>query len=371
MLAKEKKIKLIISGGGTGGHIFPAIAIAQAIQKLHPFSEFLFIGAKGKMEMEKIPAAGFAIEGLWISGLQRNQVLKNLLFPLKLISSLWNARRIIKKFNPDVVVGVGGYASGPTLFMANQLNIPTLIQEQNSYPGITNKMVSKKVNTICVAYPDMEIHFPKSKLIETGNPIRKHIIQTEGKREKAFKHFGLVAHKKTVLLIGGSLGAQSINHAIIAHIKEWQSSEFQLIWQTGISGIADAELLISNNNTANISVHQFIIEMDLAYAAADLVISRAGAIAISELCAVAKACILIPLPSAAEDHQTKNAKRLAEKKAAVLLPNQDAAEKLFDICSNLLKDEKKLEELRINIKRFAKTDADIEIAKEVLKLIAN
>ena len=369
MIDEKRKIKILISGGGTGGHIFPAIAIAQAIQKIHSQSEFLFIGAKDKMEMEKIPAAGFPIKGLWISGFQRNLSIKNLLFPLKLKISLWQAYRIIKKFKPDVVVGVGGFASGPTLYMANLLGIPSLIQEQNSYPGITNKIVSKKVNTICVAYPQMEKYFPKTKLIETGNPIRKLIVQIEGKREKALQFFGLSTNKKTVLLIGGSLGARSINQAILTQFDKWQKADFQLIWQTGITGIDEAQSLISEKNISNICVHKFISEMDLAYAAADLVISRAGAIAISELSATGKACIFIPLPSAAEDHQTKNALSLVNKKAAILITDNEASGKLFDICNSLLNDENELEILKKNIKQFAKPDADIEIAQEVLKLI--
>lgn len=369
MIAESRNIKVLISGGGTGGHIFPAIAIAQAIQKLHPQSEFLFIGAKDKMEMEKVPAAGFKIKGLWISGFQRNLSAKNLIFPFKLLSSLFKAGRIIKKFKPDVVVGVGGFASGPTLYMANRFGIPTLIQEQNSYPGITNKLLANKVKQICVAYPDMERFFPAKKLKELGNPIRKHIIQIEGKKETALKHFGLSAEKKTVLLVGGSLGARSINQAVLAQLDLWAQADFQLIWQTGITGIEEAEDQIKTKAIGNIKAHKFISEMDLAYAAADLVISRAGAIAISELCACSKASIFIPLPSAAEDHQTKNAKSLADKDAGILIPDQEAKEKLFNTCNDLLKNEIELNKLRTNIKQFAKPEADIEIAKEVLKLI--
>lgn len=369
MIEENRNIKILISGGGTGGHIFPAIAIAQAIQKTHPQSEFLFIGAKDKMEMEKVPAAGFEIKGLWISGFQRSLSLKNLMFPFKLISSLWNAGRIIKKFKPDVVVGVGGFASGPTLYMANRFGIPALIQEQNSYPGITNKLLANKAKTICVAYPQMERFFPANKIIEAGNPIRKHIIQIDGKREQALTHFGLKSDKKTILLVGGSLGARSINQAILAHFDLWAKADFQLIWQTGITGIEDAKNKIKETGINHIRAHKFISEMDLAYAAADLVISRAGAIAISELCATAKACIFVPLPSAAEDHQTKNAKSLADKNAALLIPDQEAANSLFESCRTLLENEQKLQSLRKNIKQFAKPEADVEIANEVLKLI--
>ncbi|MCD6091491.1 MAG: undecaprenyldiphospho-muramoylpentapeptide beta-N-acetylglucosaminyltransferase [Bacteroidales bacterium] len=369
MIEENRHINVLISGGGTGGHIFPAIAIAQALQKIHPLSNFLFIGAQDKMEMEKVPAAGFQIKGLWISGFQRSLSLKNLLFPFKLISSLWKAGRIIKKFKPDVVVGVGGFASGPTLYMANRFSIPALIQEQNSYPGITNKLLANKAKIICVAYPNMERFFPADKIIEAGNPIRKHIIQIEGKREQGLKHFGLSSEKKTVLLVGGSLGARSINQAVLTHFDLWAKADFQLIWQTGITGIQEAKTQIAKQNTAHIVAHQFISEMDLAYAAADLVISRAGAIAISELSATAKACIFIPLPSAAEDHQTKNAKSLADKKAAILIPNIEAKDKLFETCKALIRNETERFLLSKNIKQFAKPEADISIAQEVLKLI--
>ncbi|MBN2237823.1 MAG: undecaprenyldiphospho-muramoylpentapeptide beta-N-acetylglucosaminyltransferase [Bacteroidales bacterium] len=369
MIEQNKHIKIIVSGGGTGGHIFPAIAIAQAIQKIHPNSEFLFIGAKDKMEMEKVPAAGFAIEGLWISGFQRSLSLKNLAFPFKLISSLWKARRIIRKFKPNVVVGVGGFASGPTLYMANKLGIPTIIQEQNSYPGITNKLLANKVKTICVAYPNMSKYFPSEKLIETGNPIRKNVIEITEKKEKALAHFNLSQEKKTVLIVGGSLGARSINEAVFANFDKWNRANFQLIWQTGITGIESAKLLIKNSNYSQIKAQQFIAEMDLAYAVADLVISRAGAIAISELSATAKACIFVPLPSAAEDHQTMNAKSLADKNAAILLPDLEAKEKLFETCQELLNNSNQLNLLRTNIKQFAKTNSDHIIAQEVLKLI--
>jgi UDP-N-acetylglucosamine--N-acetylmuramyl-(pentapeptide) pyrophosphoryl-undecaprenol N-acetylglucosamine transferase len=291
------------------------------------------------------------------------------MFPFKLISSLWSAGRIIKKFNPDVVVGVGGFASGPTLYMANRFGIPALIQEQNSYPGITNKLLANKAKTICVAYPQMERFFPANKIIEAGNPIRKHIIQINGKREQALTHFGLKSDKKTILLVGGSLGARSINQAILAHFDLWAKADFQLIWQTGITGIEDAKNKITETGINHIRAHKFISEMDLAYAAADLVISRAGAIAISELCATAKACIFVPLPSAAEDHQTKNAKSLADKNAALLIPDQEAANSLFESCRTLLENEQKLQTLRKNIKQFAKPEADVEIANEVLKLI--
>lgn len=369
MIEENRNINVLISGGGTGGHIFPAIAIAQAIQKIHPKSNFLFIGAQDKMEMEKVPAAGFPIKGLWISGFQRSLSFKNLLFPFKLISSLWKAGSIIKQFKPDVVVGVGGFASGPTLYMANKNRIPALIQEQNSYPGITNKLLANKVKTICVAYPDMSRFFPTDKIIETGNPIRKHIIQIEGKRELALRHFGLSTDKKTILLVGGSLGARAINQAILAHFDLWAKADFQLIWQTGITGIEEAEKQIASLHVKNIKAHQFISEMDLAYAAADLVISRAGAIAISELSATAKACIFIPLPSAAEDHQTKNAQSLVDKQAAILIPNNEANDRLFESCKKLVQNEEELALLRKNIVQFAKPNADIEIAKEVLKLI--
>jgi len=363
----RKNIRVIISGGGTGGHIFPALAIARAIQKINPQVEILFVGAKGKMEMEKIPEAGYKIKGLWISGIQRQLSWQNLSFPFKLISSLWNARKIIKDFKPDIAIGVGGFASGPTLKMAANLGIPCLIQEQNSYPGITNKLLAKHVQKICVAYDGMEKYFPEEKIILTGNPIRKNIIDIENKREKGLAFFELDPAKKTILVVGGSLGAQAINKAILSHIKDWEKMDSQMIWQTGKTGIEEASA--ATKGMANIKAHTFIKEMDLAYGAADLIISRAGAIAISEISAIGKPVIFVPLPTAAEDHQTKNAQKLVDKKAAILVKNKDTEKALLNTAEKLINDEPLLKTMAKEIKKMGITDADDMITKEVLKLI--
>lgn len=364
-----KNIKVIISGGGTGGHIFPAIAIAKAIQSIIPNAEFLFVGAKGKMEMEKVPQAGYKIEGLWISGFQRKLTTQNLMFPVKLLSSLWKARTIIKKFKPQVVVGVGGFASGPTLNMAAQLGIPCLIQEQNSYPGITNKLLAKKVQKICVAYEGMEKFFPADKLILTGNPIRQQVIEIQGKKDEAESFFHLNKTQKTILVVGGSLGAQSINQAILQHLEEWNHTDVQVIWQTGKTGIAAAKKAVSKLGETNIHVHEFINRMDLAYAAADLIVSRAGAIAISEISAVGKPVIFIPFPYAAEDHQTKNAQKLVDKNAALMIADKNVSAELIMTIQKILPQQELLEKMAIEIKKLGISDADELIAQEVIKLI--
>ncbi|HET6993259.1 MAG TPA: undecaprenyldiphospho-muramoylpentapeptide beta-N-acetylglucosaminyltransferase, partial [Bacteroidia bacterium] len=300
-------LKFIISGGGTGGHIFPAIAIANALKSKLPDSEFLFVGAEGRMEMEKVPAAGFKIEALWISGLQRKLTLSNLSFPFKVISSLSRAKKILKKFRPDAVIGTGGYASGPMLRVASKSGIPTLIQEQNSFPGITNKIFAKKVNRICVAYDGMEKYFPKEKIVFTGNPVRQDILNLEGKRPRGQEMFGLDPTKMTLLVVGGSLGAKAINESMESGLQKFVEKNIQVIWQTGKPFYPKAEAAVKPFNGKGIVATEFISKMDYAYAASDVVISRAGAGAISELCLVRKPCILVPLPTAAEDHQTKNA----------------------------------------------------------------
>ena len=338
----QKNIKVIISGGGTVGHIFPALAIARAIQAEIPTAEFLFVGAKGKMEMEKVPEAGFAIEGLWISGFQRKLSWQNLTFPLKLVSSLWKARGIIKKFKPNIAIGVGGFASGPTLKMAASLGIPCLIQEQNSYPGITNKLLANQVQKICVAYDGMEKYFPKKKILLTGNPIRKQVIDIANKKDEANDFFGLRKEKKTILIVGGSLGAQSINNAVIHHIEAWTKLDAQVIWQTGKTGIEGAKQAIANYSESNIIPHTFINRMDMAYAAADIIISRAGAIAISEISAVGKPVIFIPFPYAAEDHQTKNAQKLVDKNAALMIADSKVKQELLPVLNKYINDESAL-----------------------------
>jgi UDP-N-acetylglucosamine--N-acetylmuramyl-(pentapeptide) pyrophosphoryl-undecaprenol N-acetylglucosamine transferase len=346
---KQRQFKVIISGGGTGGHIFPAIAIADALKKRIIDVDILFVGAKGKMEMTKVPAAGYPIEGLWISGLQRKLTLKNLSFPFKVISSLAKANKIINRFRPDLVIGVGGFASGPTLRVAAKKRITTLIQEQNSFPGITNKLLSKKVDKICVAYEGMDRFFPKNKIVLTGNPVRQEVIDIEGKKKDALKFFKLEANKKTILVVGGSQGAVSINKSIHKYLDLIVKNDHQLIWQTGKFYFETATEAINKFEGKQIKVVEFIDRMDYAYSAADILVSRAGAIAISEICAVGKPTIFVPLPSAAEDHQTKNAQALVEKNAAILIPNKKINEKLGEAIINLIKDEKKQNEFSTNL----------------------
>ena len=363
-----KALKVILSGGGTGGHIFPAVAIANEIKKLVPQAEILFVGALGKMEMEKVPAAGYKIIGLPIAGLQRKFTLANLKLPFLIIRSLLLTRKIINDFNPDVVVGTGGYASGPLLRAATSRGIPALIQEQNSYAGITNKILSKKASKICVAYDGMEKYFPKEKIILTGNPIRQDITDVSGKRNEALAYFKLDPLKKTIVVIGGSLGAKAINESMGEGLKRIADANIQLVWQTGKiyfqTGLAQARQFVSKNITA----HEFISRMDLAYAAADVVVSRAGAGAISELCLVQKPSILVPLPSAAEDHQTKNAMALVTKQAAVLVKDKEVLKDLVEAAIELIKDENHQKLLIANIKTMAYPNSTNVIAKEVIKL---
>ena len=363
----KRKYKIIISGGGTGGHIFPAIAIAQALQKKINVLEILFIGAKGRMEMTKVPESGYPIKGLWISGLQRNLTIKNFLFPIKLISSIYKAKKIIKEFKPDAVIGVGGYASGPTLWVASRKKIPTAIQEQNSFPGITNKLLAKSVDKIFVAYSEMEKFFPAEKIIFSGNPIRKETIITKGKKAKALKYFNLSENKKTVLVIGGSQGAKAINESIDNKLNLFSENNLQLIWQTGKFYFEKAKL--SAGEKKGIKVTEFITKMDYAYACADIVISRAGAIAISELCAVGKPTVFVPLPTAAENHQYKNALALKKQNAALIVKNSEAKEKLVETVIELSANEAKQNELAKNIKKLLNTKADEQIAEEIIKLI--
>jgi UDP-N-acetylglucosamine--N-acetylmuramyl-(pentapeptide) pyrophosphoryl-undecaprenol N-acetylglucosamine transferase len=367
-MPQPKNIRVILSGGGTGGHIFPAVAIANAIKASVPEATIMFVGAKGRMEMEKVPASGYPIEGLWISGLQRRLTADNLMFPLKVMSSLISARRIIKKFKPDVVVGTGGYASGPTLRMASWLGIPTLIQEQNSFPGITNKMLAAKADKICVAYSGMEKFFPAKKIILTGNPIRNDIEFNSNTKSAALKHFGLSENKITVLVIGGSLGARTINQAIHASINQISEANIQLIWQTGLQYADVAAKAVTEKADKGIITFPFIKEMDKAFAAADLIVSRAGAISISELCITGKPCILVPSPNVAEDHQTKNAKALSTKQAAVLIKDSEAAEKLIQSIIELASNQTEQETLSKNISSMAMKNSAGQIAEQVFKL---
>lgn len=367
--ASLKPLKIIVSGGGTGGHIFPAIAIANAIKALRTDAEILFVGAKGKMEMEKVPAAGYAIEGLWISGLQRKLTLSNLSFPLKVVSSLAKANGILRKFKPDAVIGTGGFASGPMLRMASKKGIVTLIQEQNSYPGITNKLLSKRVNKICVAYTGMEKFFPKEKILLTGNPVRQDILNLEGKRERGLEHFGLKADKKIILVIGGSLGARTINESIVNCLPSFEKNNIQLIWQTGKTFYETAKAATGAASARGIKAFDFIQKMDYAYAVADIVISRAGASSVSELSLVKKPCILIPSPNVAEDHQTKNAMALVTHHAAVLITDHAAREKLCEAALNLVNDVEQCFKLSENIASLAFKDSATVIANEVISLI--
>lgn len=361
-------LKVIISGGGTGGHIFPAIAIANALKAKYNQVEILFVGALGKMEMEKVPAAGYKIEGLNITGIQRNLSLSNLAFPFKLLQSVLRSRQIIKSFKPDVVVGVGGFASGPLLYAASQLNIPALIQEQNSYPGITNKLLAKRVQTICVAYDHMENYFPKNKLKLTGNPVRNDILNLNGKRERALEHFNLKEGLKTVFVTGGSLGSKTINESILKNIELFAANNIQLIWQTGKNFIGTAQEAVAKHADKGIHAFDFISKMDYAYAVADLVVSRAGASSVSELSLVNKAAILIPYPLAAEDHQTKNAMALVNYNAAVLIKDEEARQKLGDEVMDLIKNDERRHKLENNITRLAIKDSAEVIAAEVYRL---
>lgn len=359
------KLKIIISAGGTGGHIYPAIAVAQALEKrLNHEVEFLFVGASDRMEMEKVPKAGYKIEGLWISGLQRRITYKNALFPFKVISSLWKSFNIISRFKPDAVIGFGGYASSAVLYAATIKNLPTLIHEQNSYAGITNKILKDRVRKICVAYDHMDKFFPADKLIKTGNPIRQDLLDVSNKRTQAIEFFKLDATKKTVLVIGGSLGARTINESIFEGIDKLKEANINLIWQTGKS-FTNADSV----HHALFSVQQFIYEMDLAYAAADIVISRAGALSIAELAQVAKPVILVPSPNVAEDHQTKNAMALVNKNAAVLVKDKDARKQLITETLALINDSNKQAELVKNIKTFAIPNAAELIVDEIIQMI--
>lgn len=361
--------KIILSGGGTGGHIFPAIAVADALREIDPEIEVLFVGAQGRMEMEKVPASGYNIEGLWISGFQRSLSFKNLMFPFKVLQSLMDAKKIVKKFNPDAVVGTGGYASGPVLWVSTRMKIPTLIQEQNSYAGVTNKILGKKVNKICVAFDGMETFFDKEKIIVTGNPVREEVISIEGKRKSAIEFFELDENKKTILIVGGSLGAKAVNDALLPHIKDFVDKDIQLIWQTGKVSFQTIDKEAEKFKEQGIKIHQFITKMDLAYAAADLVISRAGAIAVSEICLTKKPCILVPLPTAAEDHQTKNALALAKYDATIIVKNSEAPKMLFKTASELIENSNELIKLSNNIEPLGIPKSAQIIAKEVLKMI--
>ncbi|RKE98361.1 undecaprenyldiphospho-muramoylpentapeptide beta-N-acetylglucosaminyltransferase [Ichthyenterobacterium magnum] len=358
--------KIILSGGGTGGHIYPAIAIADELKSRFPEAEFLFVGAKDRMEMEKVPQAGYEIEGLWISGIQRKLTLKNLAFPFKLILSLLRSRNIIKTFQPDVAIGTGGFASGPLLKIATSKGIPSLIQEQNSYPGITNKLLAKKANKICVAYQGLERFFPKEKIVLTGNPIRKELLHKEDRTIEAKDTFTLRHGKHTLLVLGGSLGSKRINELIEKELEFFQTQNVQIIWQCGKLYYNEYKRY---NDLEDVQVFPYLNNMDMAYAASDIIISRAGASSVSELCVVGKPVIFIPSPNVAEDHQTKNAKAIVDKQAAVLIKESDLDIDFENKFSQLVVSSEKREELSKNIKKLALANATNDIANEVEKLL--
>ena len=364
----KENLKVVISGGGTGGHIFPAIAIADALKRRFPEADILFIGAKGRMEMERVPKAGYPIEGLWISGMTKD--LKSLLLPLKLTSSINHAIAILKRFKPDVVIGVGGFASGPTLMAANFLRIPTVIQEQNSYPGKTNRNVGKKAKAICVAYDHLDQWFPAEKIHFTGNPLRANIT-LNGTREEAAEFFNLDPTKPVALLVGGSQGALGINKGISAQLAAFKNNDLQLIWQTGKTYYAQAQAEVKALGLENqVKPTVFIERMDLAYGIADVVISRAGAMSISELALVKKPVIFVPLPTAAEDHQTKNAQQLVEAEAAIMVRNADTEKDLIPTLFRLKDDHELQAKMSANIGKFARPNAANDIVDQIIKAIS-
>jgi len=361
-----KNLKFILSGGGTGGHIYPAIAIANELKFRYPTAKILFVGAQDKMEMQKVPQAGYAIKGLWIAGLQRKLTFQNAMFPFKLISSLLKSRKIIKEFKPNVVIGTGGFASGPLLQMANMCSIPTLIQEQNSYPGITNKLLSKKANVICVAYNNLERLFPKDKIYLTGNPVRQDLIFVNSKRDEAFIELNLDSTKKTILILGGSLGARRINQLIAKELNEILSHNVQVIWQCGKLYFDEYKTF---NDVKNVQVFSFIERMELVYAASDIIISRAGASSVSELAIVGKPVIFIPSPNVAEDHQTKNAESIVGNNGALMIRESQLETEFTKVFSNLIQDKNLQETLSKNIIKLAMPNATKDIVDQIVKLI--
>ena len=364
----EKELRVIISGGGTGGHIFPAVSIANAVKAMRPDAKILFVGALGRMEMQRVPAAGYEIKGLPICGFDRKNLLKNVKVLYKIWKSQRMAKKIIKDFRPQVAVGVGGYASGPTLNKAAAMGIPCLIQEQNSYAGVTNKLLAKKAEKICVAYEGMERFFPAEKIILTGNPVRQALLDTTITREDAIRSFGLDPEKKTILLVGGSLGARTINESMLRHLDLIKESGLQFIWQTGKFYSAEITERLKDQNLPNLKVTDFITDMGAAYRAADLVISRAGASSISEFCLIGKPVILVPSPNVAEDHQTKNALALSTRDAAIYIKDAEAPDILLQKAIETVNDDAKLKSLSENVLKLALPDSANIIAKEVINL---
>ena len=364
-----KQYKVIISGGGTGGHIFPAISIANTLKKRIPDVQILFVGAQDRMEMEKVPAAGYEIVGLPVKGFDRSRLLNNIKVVRCLLKSLSLAKKTLRDFQPDIAVGVGGYASGPTLWMASALGIPTLIQEQNSYAGVTNKLLAKKADRICVAYEGMEKFFPAEKIVVTGNPVRQDLEEAQEKKEEALRFFGLSPEKKTVLVVGGSLGARTINRSIQGDLDKFFASDVQLIWQTGRYYHEEATRHLKAYRGMPVWCSDFISRMDYAYAAADLVVSRAGASSISELCILKKPVVLVPSPNVAEDHQTKNALALVNNQAAVMVADKDAPQKLVDTALSIIHDNTRLVSLSQQIGKMAHFHSAEQIVDEIMKII--
>ena len=369
----SRELRVIISGGGTGGHIFPAVSIANALKKLRPDTQILFVGAKGRMEMQRVPAAGYEIKGLPIQGFDRKNLLKNVVVLYKIWKSQLMARKIIRDFRPDVAVGVGGYASGPTLNKAASMGVPCLIQEQNSYAGVTNKLLAKKAQKICVAYEGMERFFPAEKIILTGNPVRQSLLDTTISRAEAVASFGLDPARKTILLVGGSLGARTINESVLQHLDLVKTCNVQFIWQTGKYYYNDIQSRIASSGmeTPNLKVTDFVTDMGTAYRAADLVISRAGASSISEFCLLGKPVILVPSPNVAEDHQTKNALALANRDAAIYVKDADAPASLLELAVKTVADDARLRQLSTNVLKMALPNSADIIAHEVIRLAAS
>lgn len=366
---RDKPYRVLIGGGGTGGHVFPAIAIADALKIMEPGMEFLFVGALGRLEMEKVPEAGYSIEGLPVAGFQRRLTLKNISFFYKLLVSMILSRRIIRKFQPDVAVGVGGYASGPVLKSAARKGIPILIQEQNSYAGVTNRLLARSASKICVAYEQMEQYFPAGKIVLTGNPVRQYIMESHGVEGEDFREFGLEAGKKIYLVMGGSGGALTLNNSITEGLQKLDGEDQQVLLQCGKYYHKEVKEAIEKSGLKNISVLPFISRMEYAYGLADVIISRAGAITISELCIIGKPVILVPSPNVAEDHQTRNAEALVKKNAALMVADDQARSVLVDTMVSLMNDEVQKKELSINIKKLGITDASQRIASEVLNIV--
>lgn len=367
---KTKGLKFIVSGGGTGGHIFPAISIANALKERYPDAEILFVGAQGKMEMERVPAAGYRILGLPVAGFDRKNLFKNISVVSKLLKSMNLAKRIVKNFAPDMAIGVGGYASGPTLRAAAAKNIPTLLQEQNSYAGVTNKLLAKNASVICVAYEGMDRFFPKEKIVLTGNPTRQDLYVSDEKREEAYAHFGLKPNKKTILMVGGSLGARTLNDSIVGAFDIIRDADVQVIWQCGKYYYNEMQELQNKGVVPeNVKLMDFVSRMDLAYSVADLIISRAGAGSISEFSLLKKPVVLVPSPNVSEDHQTQNALALVKKDAAVMITDGEAREKLFPEALSLVADDKKLEALSENIAKMAQLDSAKRIVDEIDKIL--